>query len=139
MADSTERLNREDRGILEREVDIATNRQVRTISPDPPDQPSEEDIKPAPDRTKDLIAKYDDYIDEVNRMLDEISSRSSRLEYRIDPVLEAQCAEAIAQLFEGQKNYINYDDYRKVLELEALISKELIKREGGIYEPIVTK
>lgn len=139
MADSTEKLNREDRGILERKVDLGINRQVSTVSPDPPDKAPEKEKKPAPDRTKDLIAQYDDYIEEVDKLLDAIASRCSRLEYRIDPVVEVQCADAIAQLFEGQKNFVNYDDYRKVLELEALISKELIKREGGIYEPRVTQ
>lgn len=139
MADATEKLGHEDRGILERKVELNVNRQVETLSPEPPDKPSEEEPKPAPERTKDLIEQYDNYIDEVNLLLDEISNRCTRLEYRVDPVLEVQCADAIAQLFEGQKNFISYEDYRRILELEALISKELIKREGGIYEPRVTQ
>jgi len=139
MADATEKLGKEDRGILERTVDISVQRRVTTLSPDIPDKPSTEEPKPAPERTKDLIAGYDSYIEEVDRLLDEISKRCRKLEYRIDPVLEIRCADAIAQLFEGQKNFVSYEDYRKILELEALISKELIKREGGIYEPRVTQ
>lgn len=133
MADkpeSTDKLSKKDKETLERKVDINVQRQVTKLSTLIPDNVINKEDKTPSDRTKELIDKYDNFIDEVNKLLDEIQKRCSTLVYRVDPATEYDCAAAIEALFEGQKDDISYDDYRKILELEAELSRELVA-EGG--------
>jgi len=133
MADkpeSTDKLSRDDRQILERKVDINVQRQVTKLSTLIPDEVTHSEEKTPSTRTKDLIDQYDDFIDEVNKLLDEIQTRCKGLVYRVEAATEYDCAAAIEALFEGEKDTISYDDYRKILELEAELSRELVA-EGG--------
>lgn len=128
--DSTDKLSRRDREQLERKVDINVQRTVTRLSKMIPKDVSHQETKSASDRTKELIGKYDDYIDEINKLLDELQRRCKGLVYRVDPATEYDCSAAIEALFEGEKDTISYDDYRKILELEAALSRELVA-EGG--------
>jgi hypothetical protein len=130
MVDSTDKLGKRDRDILERRVDINIRRQVTKLSTLIPDDVDYKEEKTPSDRTKELIARYDDFVDEVNKLLNEIQKRCKALVYRVDPTTEYDCAAAIEALFEGQKDDISYDDYKKILELEAELSRELVA-EGG--------
>lgn len=128
--DSTEKLSRQDRETLERKVDINISREVKRLSKLVPKEVEFKETKSAPDRTKELIKQYDSFVDEVNKILDEIQRRCKTLVYRVEPETEYDCAAAIEALFEGAKDTISYDDYRKILELEASLSRELVA-EGG--------
>jgi hypothetical protein len=133
MADkpeSTDKLSKKDRETLERKVDIDVQRQVTKLSMLIPDDVVNKEAKTPSERTQELIEQYDNFIDEVNKLLDEIQKRCKTLVYRVDPTTEYDCAAAIEALFEGQKDDISYDDYRKILELEAELSRELVA-EGG--------
>lgn len=130
MVDSTEKLSRADKKALERKVDINVQRTITTMSKKIPDDLDHKEEVTAGDRTKALIDDYNDFIAEIDRLLEAIALRCKGLVYRIDPATEYNCAAAIEALFEGQKNEITYDDYKKILELEAAVSRELIA-EGG--------
>jgi len=133
MADkveSTERLSRNDREILERKVDINVQRQVTGLSKKLPEDPVyKPDVSPT-DRTRRLIDSYNDYIAEIDKILNEIGRRCQGLVYRVEPETEYDCAAALEALFEGYKDTITYDDYKRILELEAVLSREVIA-EGG--------
>jgi hypothetical protein len=133
--DSTDKLSKKDRETLERKVDINVQRQVTKLSTLIPREVAHKEAKTAPDRTKELINQYDDFINEVNKILDEIQKRCKALIYRVDPTREYDCSAAIEALFEGEKDTISYDDYRKILELEATLSRELVA-EGGQLDVI---
>lgn len=128
--ESTDKLSKRDREQLERKVDINVQRRVEKLSTLIPDDIINKEDKTPVDRTKDLISQYDDFIDEINKILDEIQKRCNTLVYRVEPQTEYDCAAAIEALFEGEKDTISYDDYRKILELEASLSRELVA-EGG--------
>jgi hypothetical protein len=129
--ETTDRLSSQDRELLERKVDITVDRDVTTMSPKVPEEVAfQEEITPA-DRTKALIAQYDDYLAEIDRVLNEIALRCKGLIYRVEAETEYNCAAAIEALFEGEKDTISYDDYRKILELEADLSRDLVA-QGGI-------
>ena len=133
MADkveSTERLSRDDRDTLERKVDINVQRQVEGLSKQIPDDPVYKPDIPATDRTQKLIKQYDDYIAEIDKILAEIGKRCQGLVYRVEPETEYDCSAAIEALFEGYKDTLTYDDYKKILELEAALSREMVA-EGG--------
>jgi hypothetical protein len=129
--ETTDRLSNLDRELLERKVDVTIDRDVTTMSPKVPEEVAfQEEITPA-DRTKALIAQYDEYLAEIDRVLNEIALRCKSLIYRIEAETEYDCAAAIEALFEGEKDTISYDDYRKILELEADLSRDLVA-QGGI-------
>jgi hypothetical protein len=130
MVDSTDKLSKQDRETLERKVDIDVQRQVTKLSTLIPKEVAHKDERTPADRTKELISRYDDFIDEVNELLDAIQTRCKALVYRVESETEYDCAAAIEALFEGEKDDISYDDYRKILELEAELSRELVA-EGG--------
>lgn len=130
MVDSTEKLSKADRAILERDVDINVQRTVETMSKEIPDDPIFKEEVTAGDRTKALVNEYNDFIAEIDRLLEAIALRCKGLVYRIEPKTEFNCAAAIEALFEGQKDTITYDDYLKILDLEASLSRELVA-EGG--------
>lgn len=130
MVDSTDKLSQADRKILERKVDINVQRDVITMSKEIPDDPTFKEEVTATDRTQKLINEYNDFIAEIDQILGALAIRCKGLIYRIEPETEYDCAAAIEALFEGEKDTITYDDYLKVLELEAAISKEIIA-EGG--------
>ena len=130
MVDSTDKLSKQDRQTLERDVDINIQRQVTKLSTKIPEEVAHGDERTPSDRTKELISQYDDFIDEVNKLLDAIQTRCNALIYRVEPETEYDCAAAIEALFEGEKDTISYKDYRKILELEAELSRELVA-EGG--------
>jgi hypothetical protein len=130
MVDSTDRLSKADRALLERKVDINVQRDVTTMSKQVPDDPTFKEEVTAKDRTQALIDDYNDFIAEVDKILDALAIRCRPLVYKIEPEKEYDCAAAIEALFEGEKNEISYEDYVKILELEAAVSRELIA-EGG--------
>lgn len=130
MVDSTEKLSKADRAILERDVNINVQRTVETMSKEIPDDPTFKEEVTAGDRTKALVKEYDDFIAEIDRLLEAIALRCKGLVYRIEPETEFNCAAAIEALFEGKKDTITYDDYLKILDLEASLSRELVA-EGG--------
>lgn len=130
MVDSTEKLPRADKDILERKIDISVQRQITTMSKKLPDSVDHQEEVTAKDRTQALISQYNDFIAEVDKILTAIALRCKGLVYKIDPATELNCAAAIEALFEGHKDEITYDDYKKILELEAAVSRELIA-EGG--------
>lgn len=130
MVDSTEKLSREDRKLLEKKVDIHIERKVKSTGKKiPEDLEYKEPVSPG-DRTKALIQKYDDYIAEIDKILLELSQRCKGLVYTIDPATEYDCSAAIEALFEGVKTSMSYADYVKVLTLEAQLSREIVA-EGG--------
>ncbi len=130
MVDSTEKLPRADKDQLERKVNINVQRQITTMSKKLPDSVDHQEEVTAQDRTKALIDQYNDFIAEIDKILEAIALRCKGLVYKIDPAVEFNCAAAIEALFEGHKDEITYDDYKKILELEAAVSRELIA-EGG--------
>lgn len=133
MADkieSTDRLSNQDKELLERKVDITVDRDVTTMSPKVPEEVAfQPEVTPA-DRTRALIAQYDDYLAEIDKLLAEIGLRCQSLIYRVEAETEYDCAAAIEALFEGEKDTISYNDYRKILELEADLSKDLVAQGG---------
>ncbi len=130
MVDSTEKLPRADKDILERKININVQRQITTMSKKLPDNVDHQEEVTAQDRAQALISQYNDFIAEVDKILAAIALRCKGLVYKIDPATEFNCAAAIEALFEGHKDEITYDDYKKILELEAAVSRELIA-EGG--------
>lgn len=130
MVDSTEKLPRADKEQLERKVNINVQRQITTMSKKLPDSVDHQEEVTGQDRTQALITQYNDYIAEIDKLLEAIALRCKALVYKIEPETEFSCAAAIEALFEGYKDEITYDDYKRFLELEAAVSRELIV-EGG--------
>ena len=130
MVDSTDRLSKADRELLERKVDINVQRDVTTMIKQVPDDPTFKEEVTTKDRTKALIDDYNNFIAEIDKLLGALAIRCRPLVYKIEPETEFECAAAIEALFEGQKDEISYEDYVRILELEAAVSRELIA-EGG--------
>jgi hypothetical protein len=129
--ESTDRLSNQDREMLERKVDITVDRDVTTMSPKVPEEVAFKDEATPADRTRALISQYDDYLAEIDKLLTAIGLRCKGLIYRVEAETEYDCAAAIEALFEGEKSTISYDDYKKILELEAALSRDLVA-QGGV-------
>jgi hypothetical protein len=130
--ESTEKLSRSDRELLERTVHLNVRRQVTSTGKQPPTDVGHQEETSVEERTQNLIKQYDDYIAELDRILEQLSIRCKNLVYEFDPTTEVDCSAVIQALFEGPKTSLSYDDYKKILDLEAALSRELVAEEGEL-------
>ena len=80
-----------DKEQLERKVNINVQRHITTMSKKLPDSVDHQEEVTAQDRTQALIDQYNDFIAEVDKILEAITLRCKGLVYKIDPTVEFNC------------------------------------------------